>query len=127
MIAGVDHVQLAMPPGEEAAVRAYCTDVLCLTEIDKPASLAERGGAWFVLADGRQIHYGVESGFQPNHKAHPALVADDLDELAARLNGAGYPVSWDEALAPRRRFYSSDPFGNRLEFMEKLEGSKANE
>jgi len=127
MIAGLDHVQLAMPPGKEDAIRAYCTGVLGLTEVDKPASLAGRGGAWFGLADGRQVHYGVEATFQPNRKAHPAFVVNDLDGLAARLAAARYPVNWDEALAPRRRFYSSDPFGNRLEFMEEMEGSEAHE
>ncbi len=25
---------------------------------------------------------------------------------------------WDEGLAPRRRFYGEDPFGNRVEFIE---------
>ena len=127
MIVGLDHVQLAMPPGKENAVRTYCIEVLGLAEVDKPASLAGRGGAWFGLGDEWQIHYGVEAAFQPNRKAHPAFVVNDLDGLAARLAAAGYPVNWDEALAPRRRFYSSDPFGNRLEFMERSEEGKTYE
>ena len=118
MIVGLDHIQLAMPPGEESAIRAFCAGLLGLTEIEKADTLKPRGGAWFVLADGREVHYGVEIDFRPNRKAHPAFVVDGLDALAARLAEAEVPVTWDDALLPRRRFYCHDPFGNRLEFME---------
>jgi hypothetical protein len=117
MLSKLDHIQLTMPKGEEAQVRAFCT-LLGLIEIPKPATLAKRGGAWFVLPDGFQIHYGVEVDFMPARKAHPAFVCDDLDGMAKRLMEAHFMVIWDEELAPRRRFYSADPFGNRLEFME---------
>lgn len=33
MLAAVDHVQLAAPPGSEDALRAYYTDVLGMTEL----------------------------------------------------------------------------------------------
>jgi len=118
MIVGLDHIQLAMLPGEESAIRAFCGGLLGLTEIEKPAALKPRGGAWFALPDGREVHYGVERDFQPNRKAHPAFMVDGLDALATRLAEAEFPVMWDDALLPRRRFYSHDPFGNRLEFME---------
>lgn len=41
-----------------------------------------------------------------------------VDDLAAVLEAEGYSVSWDDALAPRRRSYGEDPFGNRIEFLE---------
>jgi catechol 2,3-dioxygenase-like lactoylglutathione lyase family enzyme len=116
-IAGLDHVQLAMPAGSEATARAYYGQLLGLREIDKPTSLAGRGGTWFSLPDGRQLHLGVDGSFSPQTKAHPALRAVDLDGLARRLEAAGHTVTWDVALAPRRRFYVADPFGNRLEFV----------
>jgi hypothetical protein len=81
--------------------------------LKKPAALAARGGAWFALPDGRQLHLGVEDPFRPNRKAHPAFVASSLDELAGRIQAGGLPVRRDEELAPRRRFYGEDPFGNR--------------
>ena len=117
MITGLDHVQLAMPPGRETEVRVFCA-LLGMAEIPKPETLAARGGVWLSLSDGRQVHYGVTADFEPAKKAHPAFVVDDLDGLANRLENARYEVTWDDALAPRRRFYSEDPFGNRLEFME---------
>jgi catechol 2,3-dioxygenase-like lactoylglutathione lyase family enzyme len=117
---GLDHVQLAMPRGGEERARAYFGGMLDLTELEKPAALEGRGGAWFLLPDGRQVHLGVEEPFQPNEKAHPAFVCATLDELALRLEEGGHPVRWDGALAPRRRFYCEDPFGNRLEFLGAL-------
>jgi 8-oxo-dGTP pyrophosphatase MutT (NUDIX family) len=85
-------------------------------EIEKPAPLRARGGVWFALGDGG-LHVGVEERFEPARKAHPALRVSDLDALAARLAAAGSPVAWDEAIPGERRFYSADPWGNRIEFL----------
>jgi catechol 2,3-dioxygenase-like lactoylglutathione lyase family enzyme len=118
MITALDHVQVAMPAGGERDARGFYSDLLGLDELEKPAALAARGGAWFALPDGRQLHLGVEDPFRPSRKAHPAFVASSLDVLAGRIEAGGLPVRWDEELAPRRRFYGEDPFGNRLEFLE---------
>lgn len=121
MISGIDHIQLAMPTGQEDKARAFYLHVLKLREIPKPEVLATRGGVWFALPDKRQLHLGVEEKFAPAKKAHPAFVCDNLDDLAQRLTDADFPVNWDTALAPRRRFYSADPFGNRIEFLALLD------
>jgi catechol 2,3-dioxygenase-like lactoylglutathione lyase family enzyme len=92
---------------------------LGLREMPKPAALPGRGGAWFALPDGRQLHLGVEEPFSPNRKAHPAFLVSDLDALARVMEAEGRPVGWDDALAPEYlRFYGEDPFGNRVEFLE---------
>jgi hypothetical protein len=74
---------------------------------------------WFALGDGRQLHIGVEEQFAPARKAHPAfrLPAEELDELASRLGAAGERVEWDDSLPGIRRFYTADPWGNRLELL----------
>ena len=118
MITALDHVQVVMPAGGERDARGFYSDLLGLDELEKPAALAVRGGAWFALPDGRQLHLGVEAPFRPSRKAHPAFVASPLDELAERMEEGGLPIRWDEELAPRRRFYGEDPSGNRLEFLE---------
>ncbi len=87
-------------------------------EVEKPLALAGRGGLWFALPDGRQLHLGVEEPFRPSAKAHAAFGCGVLDGLARRLTEGGYAVRWDKELAPRRRFYREDPFGNRVEFIE---------
>jgi catechol 2,3-dioxygenase-like lactoylglutathione lyase family enzyme len=114
MIAGVDHVQVAAPPGSEDAARAFYGALLGLPEVDKPERLRGRGGAWFAVGD-QQLHVGIEKDFKPAWKAHPALAlarASELRALAHRLDAAGHKVRWDGP-----RFYVADPFGNRLEFL----------
>jgi catechol 2,3-dioxygenase-like lactoylglutathione lyase family enzyme len=114
----LDHVQIAAPAGCEAAARRFFGELVGLAEIEKPEPLRARGGAWFALGD-RQLHVGVEADFEPARKAHVGLRlgAPELDELAARLGAAGAAVTWDEALPGERRFYSEDPWGNRIEFL----------
>jgi len=108
----LDHVQVAAPPGCEAEARRFYGELLGLAEVAKPEPLRARGGVWF-----EPLHVGVEADFTPARKAHPALRADDLDALAERLAAAGAPVEWDESLPGVRRFYTADPWGNRLELM----------
>jgi catechol 2,3-dioxygenase-like lactoylglutathione lyase family enzyme len=110
----LDHVQVAAPPRCEAVARAFYGDALGLEEIEKPAPLRARGGVWFRLGDGQELHVGVDAAFVPARKAHPAFAVADLDALAAQLGD----VTWDDELPGVRRFYASDPFGNRLEFMQ---------
>jgi catechol 2,3-dioxygenase-like lactoylglutathione lyase family enzyme len=110
------HVLLAAPPGSEATARAFFVDVLGMTEVPKPAELARRGGLWLEFG-AQQLHVGVEPGFRPAEKGHPAFEVDDLPALRARLAAHGV-ATWDDAPYPGRdRFYAKDPFGNRLEFL----------
>jgi catechol 2,3-dioxygenase-like lactoylglutathione lyase family enzyme len=114
----LDHVQIAAPRGCEEAARRFYGEVLGLAEIEKPAALQGRGGVWFALGSG-QLHVGVEEPFTPARKAHPALRVDPvkLRELAGRLAAAGSPVTWDRELPDVERFFTADPFGNRLELL----------
>lgn len=117
-IVGLDHVQVAAPPGCEAQARRYYGDLLGLAEISKPEPLRPRGGVWFSLGP-HELHVGVAEQFAPARKAHPALsvAAGQLDALAERLAAATAPVLWDETLPDVRRFFSEDPWGNRIEFV----------
>jgi catechol 2,3-dioxygenase-like lactoylglutathione lyase family enzyme len=99
-VVGLDHVQVAAPQGCEREARRFYGELLGLPEIDKP-------------------HIGVQEPFFPARKAHPALRvrATQLDALALRLAEAGAEVIWDEELPDVRRFFSEDPWGNRIELM----------
>ncbi|MCT9108389.1 glyoxalase [Streptomyces mirabilis] len=123
MLAAVDHVQLAAPPGSEDFLRGYYVEVLGMTEIPKPPVLAARGGCWFC-AGAVQLHLGIEKDFRPAKKAHPGLRVTGIEAFAARLRAHEAEVTWDDNLPGHRRFYSEDPVGNRLEFLEPL-GSAA--
>jgi catechol 2,3-dioxygenase-like lactoylglutathione lyase family enzyme len=117
-IRGVDHIQLAMPAGEEARARAFYAGLLGLQEIAKPAELAGRGGAWF--SNGAvTLHLGVEPEFRPARKAHPALLVEGLAAFIARLGAAGCAIQRDVQFAGYERVHVYDPFGNRIELMER--------
>ena len=115
----LDHVQIAAPPGCEDEARRFFGGLLGLEELEKPEPLRSRGGAWFSLADGRQLHIGVAEPFESARKAHPGfrVPAAELDQLALRLEAAGERVEWDDSLPDARRFYTADPWGNRLELL----------
>ncbi|HTW58802.1 MAG TPA: VOC family protein [Terriglobales bacterium] len=112
----IDHVQLAMPAGEEAAARRFYGDLLGMIEIAKPEELAKRGGCWFASGS-VQIHLGVEADFRPARKAHPALRCGDYDALLDRLRGAGIEVRSDTSIPGVKRCHISDVFGNRIELV----------
>ena len=117
-IIGVDHVQLAMPAGGESKARRFYAEVIGLSEVPKPARLAARGGLWFEGA-GVKIHLGVDPEFRPSRKAHPGLLVADLLDMIAALRAAGHEVVDGEPMDGYAHAYVDDPFGNRLELMEK--------
>ncbi len=114
----LDHVQVAAPPGCEEEARGFYGELLGLPEMPKPAELASTGGAWFACGGEQALHIGVEPDFAPATKAHPGLrvsSSDALNLLAERLFEAGAEVRWDERQPEVGRFYTSDPWGNRVE------------
>lgn len=118
-VIGLDHVQLAIPPGGEPAAREFYGGLLGLEELPKPDHLAKRGGCWFALGP-LQLHLGVEDDFRPARKAHVGLLVDDLPAVVARLDAAGHHARSDQPLAGYERTYVGDPFGNRIELMQRV-------
>lgn len=117
LITGLDHVQIEAPAGCEGEARAFFGAFLGLPELLKPEALRARGGVWFGLPDGRQLHVGVTPGFVPREKGHPALRCPDLAAFQERCGAHGVPFRADaEAGVPR--VFLRDPFGNRLEVVE---------
>ncbi|MGH2892726.1 MAG: VOC family protein [Solirubrobacteraceae bacterium] len=117
---GLDHVQVAAPAGCEAAARRFYGELLGLDEVEKPSTLAGRGGVWFALAAGAQLHVGVAGEFAAATQAHPALrigTVARLEMLWRRLAVVGSPVRWDSELPGVRRFFTADPWGNRVELL----------
>ncbi len=115
-ITGIDHVQLAMPVGAEDMARAFYSGVLGLAEIDKPAVLAVRGGAWFQCGP-VQLHLGADAAFQAARKAHPALLVEGFDSFVAELARKGVEIKSEDTVGGRLRATIHDPFGNRVELI----------
>jgi catechol 2,3-dioxygenase-like lactoylglutathione lyase family enzyme len=118
MIYGIEHVQLAMPKGRETEAISFYEGVLGLTNVPKPDHLAVRGGCWFESGEVR-IHLGVADDFVPATKAHPALLVRSLTDLVSVFDDHGIAVTVDQPLEGFDRCYAHDPFGNRIEFMQR--------
>ncbi|MCB0078129.1 MAG: VOC family protein [Anaerolineales bacterium] len=116
-IVGLDHLQLAMPRGGEAAARHFYGTLLGLREVTKPPTLRAAGGCWFE-GKGISFHLGVEEPFTPARKAHPALRVSDLDAALSHLAAAGIEITRDQRVPEVRRAYIHDPFGNRIELLQ---------
>lgn len=118
LIQRIEHVQLAMPEGEEEKARVFYRDLLGISEAPKSAHLAKRGGAWFENGE-TKIHLGVDENFIPAKKAHVAFLTGELEEIISRSKALGFRIVADDGLEGYDRVYIYDPFGNRLEFMQK--------
>ncbi len=112
----IHHVQLGMPAGGEDDARSFYRDLLEIHEKEKPSHLAKRGGVWFE-SGALKVHLCVEQEFRAAKKAHTCFEVSDLTEIATKLRNAGYDVLENNATKSAERFYTHDPFGNRLEFV----------
>jgi catechol 2,3-dioxygenase-like lactoylglutathione lyase family enzyme len=118
-ILSLDHVQIAIPIGNENRARGFYSGILGFTEIEKPPQMAERKSIWFV-AGAVSLHLGIEPDFTPAKRAHPAFVVVDLDKILAACERAGITTKPDTSFNNFRRVHVFDPFGNRLELMERI-------
>lgn len=119
IILGLNHVQIEAPAGCEEAARTFYGELLGLAEIEKPEHLRRRGGVWFACGE-QQIHIGVTSDFVPRRKGHPALEVQNLSAWRAHLEQARIAINEDEPLPGWTRFYIADPWGNRIELLERI-------
>lgn len=117
-VVGLDHVQLAIPAGGEDAARAFFVGLLGMVEVPKPANQS-RAGCWFT-GGGAALHIGIDPDFRPAKKAHPAFLVEDLEALRTRLAAAGCIIREDTPVEGYARFFTEDPFGNRIELMERV-------
>ena len=119
-VTGIDHVQVAAPRTADAEelARAFYGGLLGLREIEKPDLLKSKGGVWFSTGTG-ELHVGLEDTFTPARKAHPGFLVSDLAALRAELEALGVPITEAEPLEGVLRFHVHDPFGNRIELLER--------
>ena len=116
----LNHVQVCVPPGREDEARDFYGGVLGLPELEKPDVLKPNGGLWFEIA-GVQLHIGVEPE-QPPSKRHPAFEVEDLAGVRAYLHQKGVRLKDEPSIPGAHRLSFFDPFGNRIELLEKTDG-----
>lgn len=117
-VIGLDHVQLAIPAGGEDRMRGFFCDLLGMVEVPKPDNLSP-SGLWLQSGEAH-LHIGVDPDFRPATKAHPAFLVDDLATQRELLEQAGYATRDDEPVEGYIRFFTNDPFGNRVELMQRV-------
>ncbi|CAN5330930.1 VOC family protein [soil metagenome] len=116
IIARIHHVQITIPRGSEDAARAFYCDVMRLKELEKPTSLAGRGGFWLQVGD-QEVHVGTDDSDRSKTKAHIAYEVDDIPAWRARIEAAGCKAEDSVPIEGYERFEFRDPFGNRAELI----------
>ncbi len=113
-ILSLEHVSVTSPEELEEEVVSWYRDCLNLQEMDKPQGTRSKG-AWFAIGE-QQVHVTIDE-HNPPKIAHFGLVVDDFDALVERLRGAGCHIEQASPIPGRRRFYTRDPAGNRIEII----------
>jgi catechol 2,3-dioxygenase-like lactoylglutathione lyase family enzyme len=120
MIVRIHHAQITIPRGAEDECRRFYCEQLGLREVEKPASLQGRGGFWLQIGEA-QVHVGTEDGVERKAtKAHVAYEVTDLKSWRVRLGQAGIKILEGIPIPGYERFEFRDPFGNRVEFLERI-------
>jgi catechol 2,3-dioxygenase-like lactoylglutathione lyase family enzyme len=114
----IDHVQICIPSGKETEARRFYTDIIGLTEIPKPEALIPNGGLWYQVAD-IQLHLGTEDEINKS-KRHPAFEVTDLQAAEQHLVKHGVKIKEETQIPGQHRFSFVDPFGNRVELLQKI-------
>jgi catechol 2,3-dioxygenase-like lactoylglutathione lyase family enzyme len=116
---GINHVQITVPKGQEQAAKEFYCKLMGLQEIEKPEVLKANGGFWLQLGD-IQIHVGTENGVDRNQtKAHVAYEVQDIESWRSRLEAANIALFNSQPIPGFKRVEFRDPFGNRVELIEK--------
>ncbi|TDQ38690.1 glyoxalase [Aureibacillus halotolerans] len=119
MYLGIDHVQIAIPSGQEESARHFYKVILGFNEIPKPLSLQGRGGFWLQVGH-QELHVGAQSDFLPAKKAHPAFLVSSIAKIISILEANGIAPLHDAPIPGKNRVSAIDPFGNKLEWIEHL-------
>ena len=119
-VSGVDHAQITIPKGSEDEARSFYCGVLGFAELPKPEVLLGRGGFWLEIG-GFQIHVGTEENVDRiATKAHIAYRVEQLDRWRRALENESIEIVEGIQIPHFRRFEFRDPFGNRVEFVERV-------
>lgn len=117
----INHVQISVPVRSEEEVRRFYCGVLGLEEVPRPEALHGRGGLWLSFGD-EMLHFGTETvEDRAASKRHVAFEVTDLEEARRELEKAGVRVIEAIAIPGYDRFEFRDPFGNRIELMQRDE------
>ena len=112
----LQHVTISRPPGGDAAARTFYGNVLGLSEVAPPRSLAAFDLIWYRLAGETELRILVE---QPWARTIPAGISawpwTTSSTCGRGWMRPGVTTVGDTPIAGRPRFFVRDPFGNLIE------------
>lgn len=121
MIKGLHHAQITIPKGKENEGKMFYCTILGLKEMEKPNSLKERGGFWLEVGE-KEVHVGTEEGFdRRTTKSHLAYEVTDIEQWRNTLENNEITILESVPIEGYERFEFRDPFGNRVEFIKRIE------
>lgn len=120
MILGLHHAQITILKGAEEQGKQFYCKLLGLEEVEKPESLKGRGGFCLKVGDG-DVHVGTEDGFDRlKTKAHLAYLVSNISYWKGILKKHDIQAIEGVPISGFDRFEFRDPFGNRVEMIQKL-------
>ncbi len=119
-ILGLHHAQITVPVGAERAAKDFYCGVLGLAEIEKPMSLRGVSGFWMQAGD-HGVHVRTEDGVNRGAtKAHLAYEVDNVGAWRVELERNGIKPADSIPIEGFNRFEFRDPFGNRVELIQRI-------
>ena len=114
-VLGVNHVTVTAPEDLKDETIEWYESCLGLERIGKPEGTHGESGGWFKAGD-QEVHVSIDE-HNPHHAAHFAVVVSDLDEVVTRLRDASCHIEQAAPIPGRKRCFTRDPAGNRIELM----------
>jgi len=114
----LDHIQICIPTGKEEEAREFYTNIIGFKEIPKPIELIPNGGLWYQVGN-IQFHIGTENEINKS-KRHPAFEVVDITAARQHLEKYKVRIKEETQVPGQIRFSFTDPFGNRIELLQKI-------
>ena len=117
----LNHFAIIIPSGQEDVARKFYGKIFNLKELPKPQVLSRNGGIWFELPNSMQLHLTVQDDHDPNtSKCHLAYEVDSLEDVILVLRKFGIEFSFGQKIPNYKRINIRDPFGNKIELMQRI-------
>lgn len=113
-----DHIHICVPAERLEEARVFYKDVMGLKQIERPKELDASRGLWFAIGD-IELHIGVEP-HKFNTRRHTAFEVENVKRARAFLLQMGVDIVEEPYIPGRERFAFIDPFGNKMELLERV-------
>jgi len=114
-----DHIHICVPPERLEEARKFYNKIIGLQLIDRPDKIFGNAGYWFNIGN-IQLHIGVEPALARSIR-HTAFEVADIDEARAILVKHQIEIMEEPVIPGRTRFAFIDPFGNRMELLQRTD------